>query len=92
MICTIEKIIEMAKKIAQDNPRFAMPPQNLYIALAGLALMILGYILMTGGGTDDPNIFTGEQMFSFRRIVLSPLLIIAGFVVEIVAIMKKPRR
>lgn len=92
MICTIEKIIEMAKKIAKDNPRFAMPPQNLYIALAGLALMILGYILMTGGGTDDPNIFTGEQMFSFRRIVVSPLLIIAGFVVEIVAIMKKPVR
>ena len=81
----------MSKKIAQNNTKFAIPPQNLILILAGLALMILGYLLMMGGGSDDPNVFTGEQLFSFRRIVAAPLLIIAGFVVEIYAIMKKPR-
>ncbi len=81
----------MSKKIAQDNPKFAIPPQNLILIVIGLALMILGYLLMMGGGSDDPNVFTGDKLFSFRRIVAAPLLIIAGFVVEIFAIMKKSR-
>ncbi|MDP3397849.1 MAG: DUF3098 domain-containing protein [Bacteroidales bacterium] len=74
-----------------DSGKFAIPYKNLIYVLAGLALMIIGYALMTGGGTDDPNIFTGEQMFSFRRIVLAPLFILAGFAVEIFAIMHKPK-
>ena len=54
--------------------------------------MVIGYLLMIGGGTKDPDIFTGDQLFSFRRIVAAPVLIIAGFVVEIYAIMKKPSK
>lgn len=88
MIYIIKKL-DMSKKIAEDDPRFAIPPKNLILVLAGLALMVVGYLLMTGGGTDDPNIFTGDELFSFRRIVAAPVLIIAGFVVEIYAIMKK---
>ncbi len=68
---------------------YAIPRKNLVYILAGLLLMILGYVLMTGGGTSDPSVFTGEEMFSFRRITLAPLLILAGFVVEIFAIMKR---
>ena len=74
-----------------DPGKFAIPYKNLIYLLAGLALMIIGYALMTGGGTDDPSIFTGEEMFSFRRIVLAPLFILAGFAVEIFAIMHKPK-
>ena len=82
----------MSKNTIKDDPKFAMPFGNLKWVLAGLGLMVLGYILMTGGGTEDPNIFTGDEMFSFRRIVLAPVLILSGFVVEIFAIMHKPRR
>lgn len=82
----------MSKNTIQEDPKFAMPWGNIKWVIAGLLLMVLGYILMTGGGTTDPNIFTGEEMFSFRRTVLAPVLILAGFVVEIFAIMHKPRR
>jgi len=74
-----------------DSGKFAIPYKNLVYIVAGLALMIIGYALMTGGGTTDPNIFPKEEMFSFRRIVLAPLFILAGFAVEIFAIMHKPK-
>jgi len=72
---------------AISDERFAVAKRNILWIIVGLLLMVLGYILMIGGGTKDPNVFTGEQMFSFRRIVLAPILIFAGFVFEIWAIM-----
>ena len=75
-----------------DNSKFALPLSNVKYILAGLALMILGYVLMSGGGTDNPDVFTGEKMFSFTRIVIAPVLILAGFVVEIFAIMYQPKK
>ena len=68
-----------------------MNKNNITWILVGLLIMALGFILMIGGGTDDPNVFTGEAMFSFRRIVLAPLLVFFGFVFEIWAIMHKKR-
>lgn len=58
--------------------------------LIGLAVIALGFILMVGGGSDDPAVFN-EGMFNFQRLTLSPLLILAGYVIGIFAIMKKPR-
>ena len=58
--------------------------------LIGLGIIILGFILMSGGGSDDPNVFN-EAMFNFRRITLAPILVLAGFGFEIYAIMKKPK-
>ena len=58
--------------------------------LVGLALMVLGYILMTGGGSSDPQVFN-YAMFDFRRLVLAPVAIVAGIVVIIVAIIRKPK-
>jgi len=46
---------------------------------------------MVGGGSTDPNVFNGDQLFSFRRIVLAPLVVLFGFLFEIWAIMKKPK-
>jgi hypothetical protein len=61
-----------------------------YIALILiLSLLILGFILMSGGGSDDPNVFNNE-MFSFRRITLAPIMIIGSYVVLIWLILKKP--
>lgn len=68
-----------------------MPKKNLLYVLIGLAFMIAGYALMTGGGTTDPSVFTGDEMFSFRRITLAPLFILAGFAIEIFAVMYIPK-
>ena len=74
-----------------ESEKFAIPHKNVRLILIGVGLMLLGYVLMIGGGSDDPNVFTGEAMFNFRRIVISPILILAGIVVEIVAIMYRPK-
>ncbi|MBP5340883.1 MAG: DUF3098 domain-containing protein [Bacteroidales bacterium] len=63
---------------------------NYILMAAGLVLLAVGYILLSGGGSDDPNVFN-PAMFDSRRLVLSPILIVLGFVVEIVAIMYKKK-
>ncbi len=69
---------------------FAFGKENYRLMLIGLALIVIGFLLMIGGGSEDPNQFNPE-IFSFRRITLAPILILAGYVVEIFAIMKKPK-
>ena len=65
----------------------AITPKGLRYLLIGLIVMVSGYILMTGGGSDDPEVFNCA-MFDFRRMVAAPLVIILGIVIEIVAIMR----
>ena len=57
--------------------------------LIGAALIVLGMFLMSGGKSADPNVFDTSEVYSFRRITLAPIMVIAGFVVEIYAIFKK---
>lgn len=57
----------------------------------GLLLIIIGYLLMAGGKSPDPNEFNDAELYSFRRITLAPILVLAGFATEIYAIMKKPK-
>lgn len=64
----------------------AITPKGLKLLLAGLIVMISGYILMMGGGSDNPEVFN-YAMFDFRRLVAAPIVIIAGIIIEIVAIM-----
>lgn len=71
--------------------KFALPKKNFLLILTGLGIMVLGYILLSGGGSDDPNVFNYE-MFDFRRLVIAPLVILAGFGFEMYAIMKKPKK
>ena len=56
-----------------------------------VSFMVLGFILMIGGKSEDPAIFNEEEIFSFRRITLAPIIVLAGFIFEIWAIMKKPK-
>ena len=65
--------------------------QNFIIVLIGLVLIAIGFILMIGGGSTDPDVFN-QEMFSFKRITLAPILVLAGFVVEIVAIFWKGKK
>ncbi len=76
----------MAKE--KQKTDFAFGKINYTIMLTGNGLILLGYILMSGGGSNDPKVFN-EDIFSFRRITLAPLLVLAGFVLEIYAIIKK---
>lgn len=64
----------------------AITPKGLKYLLIGLIVMISGYILMAGGGSDDPQVFNYE-MFDFRRMVAAPVVIVLGIVIEVVAIM-----
>jgi len=57
--------------------------------LVGAALIMLGMFLMSGGKSTDPNVFNANEVYSFRRITLAPIVIVAGFIVEIFAIFKK---
>lgn len=66
--------------------KMAMSKKGLRLLLAGLLVMIAGYILMIGGGSKDPEVFN-YAMFDFRRLVAAPLVILAGIVIEVVAIM-----
>ncbi len=70
----------------EKNPKMAITPKGLKYLLAGLVVMASGYILMTGGGSDDPEVFN-YAMFDFRRMVVAPVVIISGIIIEIVAIM-----
>lgn len=63
---------------------------NYVLMLAGLALIVLGFLLMSGGGSEDPNVYNPE-LFSARRIVAAPLFIVMGFALEVWAIMRKPK-
>jgi hypothetical protein len=70
---------------------FLFDKTNYLIMFGGLALILLGFVLMAGGKSPDPKVFNADEVYSFRRITLAPILIIAGFVVEVWAIMKKPQ-
>jgi uncharacterized membrane protein len=65
--------------------------ENYIWMLAGLALLVLGFILMSGGKSPDPKLFNAKEVYSTTRITIAPILIIGGFIIEIVGIMKKPK-
>lgn len=69
---------------------FAIHPDNYKLIWIGIAIVVIGFILMAGGRSDDPQVFN-EAMFSVRRIVIAPLVVLAGFLFEIYAIMRKPK-
>ncbi|MBL0340250.1 MAG: DUF3098 domain-containing protein [Bacteroidetes bacterium] len=78
----------MAKeKVTAD---FAFGRINYILMLSGIGLILLGFFLMSGGGSKDPNVFS-EDIFSPVRITIAPLLVLSGFVLEIYAIVKKSK-
>lgn len=71
-----------------EKQTFVFERKNYVLLIAGIVLMIFGYLLMMGGGSDDPQLFNPE-IFSAQRIIVAPILIIAGLVLEVFAIMIK---
>jgi uncharacterized integral membrane protein len=77
--------------MANDSKiQFAFQKKNYQFLVIGLVILAVGYMLMIGGGSADPNVFS-EEIFSFRRITLSPIVILIGYVVIGYAIMVKPK-
>jgi len=86
----MNKELKEPKNIQEPESGFVLGKKNYIILAAGFALIIIGFILMAGGKSEDPNIFNPE-IFSFRRITLAPIFILIGFIIEIFAIMWKPK-
>ena len=63
--------------------------RNYQLMILGLVFITLGFFLMSGGGSDDPNIFS-DEIYNFRRIRIAPFLVVFGFIIEVYAIMKNP--
>jgi len=86
----VQKPGKSSRIFLEEKSGFAFGKENYRLLLIGLALIVIGFLLMVGGGSKDPNEFS-DAIFNFRRLTLAPILILAGFVVEILAIMKKPK-
>ena len=70
--------------------QMALTKENYKLMLIGLGIIFVGFLLMLGSSNNNPEVFN-KDIFSFRRITLAPIVIVAGFVFEIYAIMKKPK-
>jgi Protein of unknown function (DUF3098) len=84
----------MAKQVKTTGSRNYKPlfgKENYRWMIIGLAIIVLGLLLMIGGKSKDPNVFDPAEVYSFRRITIAPILILAGLVLEIVGIFKKPK-
>ena len=74
-----------------ERSPFLFDKQNYIIMIIGLFMIAIGFILMAGGKSDDPNIFNPDEVYSFRRITLAPIVVILGFIIEIYAIFHKSK-
>ncbi|MDR1022038.1 MAG: DUF3098 domain-containing protein [Prevotellaceae bacterium] len=81
-----------AAKTDKSGAGFTLSLQNYKLMLAGFAIIVVGFVLMSGGKSPDPQVFNADELYSFRRITLAPIIVIFGFAFEIYAIMKRPAR
>ncbi|MBM56318.1 MAG: hypothetical protein CMB32_07155 [Euryarchaeota archaeon] len=72
-----------------SNSNFAFSKENYMWLGIGIVLLIIGYLLMSGGGSENPNEFHADQIFSARRITLAPITVLAGYGTILYAILKK---
>jgi hypothetical protein len=79
------------KNNEENKHEFLFEKVNYKILLIGIAVIALGFLLMSGGGSDDPAVFN-EEIFNFRRIRLAPTTVLIGFGITIYAILKNPRK
>lgn len=78
------------KKGNKEKLNFALGRENYKLLAIGFGIIVIGFLLMLGGKSESPDKFS-DDIFSFRRITLAPIVVLAGFVFEIWAIMKKPK-
>ncbi|HQV38353.1 MAG: DUF3098 domain-containing protein [Flavobacteriales bacterium] len=76
---------------ANTDEALAFDGMNYKLLLIGIGIVILGFILMSGGGTGDPEVFDAKEIFSARRITVAPIVCLIGYIFVIYAIMRKPQ-
>ena len=81
----------MTKQEQKSKQEFLFGKRNYVIMLIGIIIIALGFILMAGGGSEDPTVFN-KEIYNFRRIRLAPTLVIIGLIVEIYAILANPKK
>jgi len=82
----------MSNEKKQQAPNNNLFTKDNYIwMVAGLAVMAIGFFLMSGGKSNDPKVFNDAEVYSTTRITIAPILIVGGLLLEIFAIMKKPK-
>ena len=84
------KNISNNEELQPQKQEFLFDGINYKILLIGIGVIALGFILMSGGGSDNPNVFN-EDVFSFRRIRLAPTTVLIGFGITIYSIFKKSK-
>jgi len=80
----------MSKEGNKTNNAFAFSKQNYIFLAVGVGVVIIGFLLMTGGKSEDPSQFN-EAVFSTRRITIAPIVVLLGYAFIIWAIMKRPK-
>ena len=86
-----EKISETSVPKNNTSNQSLFGKENYMLMLAGLLVLELGFFLMAGGKSSDPKVFDPKEVYSTTRITVAPILIVLGFIIEVVAIMKKPK-
>lgn len=81
-------IKDMAKKIETSEESLPLKKDNYILMAVGFIIVVIGFVLMSGGKSDDPAVFS-DAIFSFRRVTLAPMIVLLGFLFEVYAIMKK---
>ena len=71
--------------------KFNFKKRNYQIMIVGLIIMTIGFILMSGGGSEDPNIFS-DKIFNTQRLTLAPMLVLSGLIIEVFAILYHPKK
>lgn len=75
----------------QVSGKFAFGKKNYTLLIAGFAVVIIGFLFMVGGASDDPTVFN-EEVFSFRRVTLAPVTVVAGYAIVLYSILMKPKQ
>jgi len=86
-----EKITETTVSKNNTSNQSLFGKENYMMMLAGLLVLGLGFFLMAGGKSSDPKVFDPKEVYSTTRITVAPILIVLGFIIEVIAIMKKPK-
>ncbi len=75
-----------------NKPDWLLYDKTNYMLMGlGVVVIIIGFVLMAGGASEDPNVFNPDEVYSTRRITIAPIVVIIGFIIEAYAIMRKPK-
>ena len=91
-MATVKANVVKDNKQTTPTSTYLFSKDNYKLMLVGVIVLALGFILMVGGKSPDPKVFNDAEIYSVTRITIAPILILIGFIIEIFAIMKQPKK